>query len=657
MLRFLKIISICWLALSGFIEIVHPPTRSLAFSPTIQTGNGGIQNIEWHPNSELLLVNTPVGAWLYMDTLQEIGRLPGILHATFSPDGTLIAGANEQNQITLWDTNTLQLFASFDGHHKSIETLAWYDNRLASIDRGGHFIIWDMPAGKILFQAHQTITPPVKVAWNPGGTKLAFQDHEGKITVWDMVNGRLEFDLSQLGIYYDFLMEWHSNTVIAGEKFDYYDKGGEGEWDVETQQQINTNAYIQFRSFPHPTGYFASSPDGKLIASSNFIYIFIYQAPDYNTSLFGITSNIDLINMIIWSPDGKKIAYYGDNNILQTSMIDSHILGTITSYSLTGKLISWRWDDQMIATAGHGHNAYLWDTKTGDLLATLQGHEYPISTLAWQPNGSLLATSGWGDLNFLSSSDPTIFIWDTASLSAFPQPILSLTFQEPISDVAWSPDGKRLAILGTNQFVHILDVNQQRITLTIDQSKANHWECCWWNSLKAIWNNSGDLLGISTYREGFLLDGITGEKVWDRSTPEIQQTLYNLTRKASGRLPSEVEWMSPMPASVQNAIFSNDGTRLAGIDQQGNFVTWNMESGKIQLRSKHVKDALWSPDDRLLLIVREDGSAQIMDSHTGKIFESLPGRDHTAFAWSHDSRQLAYVDQGVLKIVEGMIQK
>lgn len=75
----------------------------------------------------------------------------------------------------------------------------------------------------------------------------------------------------------------------------------------------------------------------------------------------------------------------------------------------------------------------LWDIATGNPRATLAGHKHNIGTLAWSPDGKLLATGAW---------DGSVIIWDTIDGS----PLTSLTdFSEVVSTVAWSPDGKTLA--------------------------------------------------------------------------------------------------------------------------------------------------------------------------------------------------------------------
>jgi len=67
------------------------------------------------------------------------------------------------------------------------------------------------------------------------------------------------------------------------------------------------------------------------------------------------------------------------------------------------------------------------------LWATLKGHTEPVSSVAWSPDGKRLVSGSW---------DNTLIIWDAAS----GQPLMTLKGHTgSVTSVAWSPDGKRLA--------------------------------------------------------------------------------------------------------------------------------------------------------------------------------------------------------------------
>ena len=67
----------------------------------------------------------------------------------------------------------------------------------------------------------------------------------------------------------------------------------------------------------------------------------------------------------------------------------------------------------MLASGSKDRLVKVWDTTTGRLLRTLPRLESPIQSIAFTPDGRLLATGQFGP-----TSQP-VQIWDLATLKAF----------------------------------------------------------------------------------------------------------------------------------------------------------------------------------------------------------------------------------------------
>ncbi|NEN99499.1 MAG: hypothetical protein F6K50_29650, partial [Moorea sp. SIO3I7] len=75
--------------------------------------------------------------------------------------------------------------------------------------------------------------------------------------------------------------------------------------------------------------------------------------------------------------------------------------------------------------------ARIWDNQ-GNEIAVLTGHQDPVFSVAFSPDGQRLATA---------SRDGTVRIWDNQG-----NPLAVLTgHQDEVNSVAFSPDGKTLA--------------------------------------------------------------------------------------------------------------------------------------------------------------------------------------------------------------------
>jgi WD40 repeat protein len=94
--------------------------------------------------------------------------------------------------------------------------------------------------------------------------------------------------------------------------------------------------------------------------------------------------------------------------------------------------VRWSPDGTKLASIQENNQVQLWDINTGNLLMTFPGHTDYIYTVEWHPSGRIIASA---------SSDGTIRIWDVQTGEG------EIFVQEDnrITDLAWSPDGTKLA--------------------------------------------------------------------------------------------------------------------------------------------------------------------------------------------------------------------
>ena len=77
---------------------------------------------------------------------------------------------------------------------------------------------------------------------------------------------------------------------------------------------------------------------------------------------------------------------------------------------------------------------YVWSVQTGALLDQLSGHEGPVSSLSFSPDGNTLLSGSW---------DRTVRVWDIFSRT---QTSESLQLQSDILCVAFRPDSQQIAV-------------------------------------------------------------------------------------------------------------------------------------------------------------------------------------------------------------------
>jgi WD40 repeat protein len=91
-------------------------------------------------------------------------------------------------------------------------------------------------------------------------------------------------------------------------------------------------------------------------------------------------------------------------------------------------------DGRQLLSGGYDNTLKLWDTATGSLLHTFEGHSDGVIRVAVSPDGRQLLSG---------SMDGTLRLWDTAS------GILLRNLEHPgwVSGVAFSPEGSRTGMV------------------------------------------------------------------------------------------------------------------------------------------------------------------------------------------------------------------
>ena len=275
----------------------------------------------------------------------------------------------------------------------------------------------------------------------------------------------------------------------------------------------------------------------------------------------------------------------------------------------TGPVYSLAWapDGSRLASAGYGQ-VNLWDGESYTLLSTLQGHSSYVWSVAWSADGTRLASGG---------QDGSVQVWEPLSGAQIARYTTPFTLA-----VAWSPDGSQVAAGDSNGVVKIWDTSSGEQPQEMDSQDRSM-------IISLGWSPDG-----STLAAGYLNGDII---LWGVTTGARVLTITDYTR---------------VRCDTNGLAWSPDGSQLATTHQDGLVRLWNAADGALlrELRghSGWVRGVAWSPDGRWLATTGADGTLQVWQADSGVrlAIQRAVNQPLWSAAWSPDGSRIA-VGSGV----------
>jgi len=445
-------------------------------------------------------------------------------------------------------------------------------------------------------------TAPVSVAWSPDGAFLAFGTEAGYVRIYDAKTFRLVR-----------LLIGHTMRVSS----------------------------------------VAWSPDGKQLASTSFDTTARLWSSDGKPGPV-LRGHTGYVYSIAWSPDGRRLASSGVDGTVRLWKVDGASEAVLRGHEGNVWSVAWSPYGKMLASGSGDKTVRLWKAD-GSPGALIEGHTSPVRAVAWSPDGQTLASPDRETLRLWGIDGPEGLVTE--------RHISKVSAEEGFDyRLAWSPDGKRLASCYWDYEVAFWNADGT-LAKTLDFVEP---------VTSIAWSEDGKQLAVAQIW-GMEVRSIDGESVW------LLEKLPNMVESVSWspdgrRLASTGGKVAPEgQRSWTVQIWNADGTperAIKGHKERVHSVAWSLDgkwlaSAAITIRLWHpdgrqgpifwdhtdsVYSVAWTPDSKQLASAGKDNTVRLWgsDGARGPVLEGHTGAVRTV-SWSPDGKHLASgsVDQTV----------
>ena len=281
---------------------------------------------------------------------------------------------------------------TFTGHSNRVTALAWSPDgtRIASASNDQTVQVWDAETGKQLYTYSEHVSCIEALAWSPDGTRIASAGDDGTVRIWQVDASATSLPgISQ-----------RKNKKSAS---DSTDNGQVAPTRRRRRRQEHT--LLTYREHVDSVQAVAWSPDGQYIASAGDDGIVHLWETGTGTTYRTYHAHTHDVYTLAWSPSGTFLASGGHDTIVRVYEITTgKWYLTYSGHSGSIYALAWSPDERFLASGSFDATVQVREIATQQVFIYRE-HTNGLFALAWSPDGAYLAS---GD------DDKTIQVWEVA---------------------------------------------------------------------------------------------------------------------------------------------------------------------------------------------------------------------------------------------------
>jgi WD40 repeat protein len=450
----------------------------------------------------------------------------GIQHVSLSPDGKLLGGTAGK-LVYLWDVSTGKESRRFENHEWAMGLAFSPDGKTLAWGGGGTIYLAAVHTGRPTLQQAGHKGRVSKARFSPDGRRIVTVGGDLTVRVWESVTGRELYQLAG-GVDAAFLPDGKTLVSVAPDSKSFQRWESESGKELPLTSEENRNALPRgSQTFSEDGRYFIGPRRGEM------------QTRLWETSTgkeLGQFTDGGILGHHVASPEGKYVAVlaepFAGASVALWEVAAGREVRRLDLDNISLSSLAFSPDATILATGGH--EIQLWNVSTGKPIRKMKVPLGYVSALALSPDGKSLVAGG--------GFEATAYLYELVTGE------LRTRFEGNVGRldaVAFSPDGKLLVTAGWDGTPLVWYVTGTRSppgpkTKPADKELAACWAALGGEDATEAWRAERMLMSVPDQAVPLLRERLmrqaADEKKIERLIAELDHDEFEVRERASQQL-------------------------------------------------------------------------------------------------------------------------